>query len=205
MRSPRFVAVFAILAVALLATHLRATNHQVHIHELMAGANGNSKIQFIVIEQEAFGQNQWGPTNGLQSGAMLVFFDATGRETGKFKFPVNPAYQWDHKTLIATQDFADLSGAPAPNVIIPPLLHPISGKVCFKSNPANPSFQPQRLCVVRQLHRRHRDLLEVVLRPGPPAAPLPIMGTVSLRRAAHRPQLRFRPGQSAYAEKHRRP
>jgi len=48
--------------------------------EVMAGANGNSKIQFIVIEQEASGQNQWGPTNGTQSAAMLVFFDAAGNE-----------------------------------------------------------------------------------------------------------------------------
>src|SRR5437867_8400352 len=69
---------------------VRATNHDIHMKEVMAGANGNSKIQFIVIEQEASGQNQWGPTNGTQSAAMLVFFDAAGRETGKFKFPKNP-------------------------------------------------------------------------------------------------------------------
>ena len=185
MRSPRFVAVFAILAVALLATHLRATNHLVHIHELMAGANGNSKIQFMVIEQEAFGQNQWGPTNGLQSAAMLVFFDATGRETGKFKFPVNPATGGTNKTLIATQEFADLPGAPVPNVIIPPLLHPVSGKVCFKGNPANPFSFNRNDCVSYGAFTGPTESSEFGSPFGPPTVALPIMGTVSLRRAAH--------------------
>jgi hypothetical protein len=37
---------------------------------------------------------------------MLVFFDAAGRETGKFKFPANPATGGTLQTLIATQEFA---------------------------------------------------------------------------------------------------
>src|SRR5215510_4776902 len=80
----------AALLLFLSAGKVHATNHEVHIEEVLAGANGNSKIQFIVLRQEEFGQNQWGPTNGIQSAAMLVFFNATGRETGKFKFPANP-------------------------------------------------------------------------------------------------------------------
>jgi len=40
-------------------SRVRATNHDIQMKEVMAGANGNSKIQFIVIEQEASGQNQW--------------------------------------------------------------------------------------------------------------------------------------------------
>ena len=147
MRSPRFGAVLGILAIALLTTQLRATNHLVHLHEVMAGANGNSTIQFIVIEQEAVGQNQWGPTNGLQSAAMLIFSDATGRETGRFQFPGFPPTGGTLKTLIATQEFANLPGAPVPNIIIPPLLNAISGKVCFKGNPANPfAFPGSTVC-----------------------------------------------------------
>src|SRR5438034_9746705 len=92
---------------------VRATNHDIHIKEVMAGANGNSKIQFIVIEQEAPGQNGWGPTDGVHSAAMLAFFDAAGREPGKWKFPSTPnttpsggGTAGSHLTLFATPTFA---------------------------------------------------------------------------------------------------
>ncbi|PYS29282.1 MAG: hypothetical protein DMG11_09455, partial [Acidobacteria bacterium] len=40
---------FAVLFL-LSQSRVRATNHFVHITEVMAGANGNSKVQFIVID-----------------------------------------------------------------------------------------------------------------------------------------------------------
>src|SRR5262245_44593658 len=105
----------------------------------MAGANGDSRVQFLIFQQQP-GQNLWGPQTGeTESRAMLVFYDATGREIGIFKFTSNPATGGSLKTLIATQEFANLPGAPVPDVIIPPLLTPIAGKVCMKNNPANPS------------------------------------------------------------------
>src|SRR3954462_14650340 len=76
------------IGVVLLLSSSRAfaTNDENHIQEIMAGVNGNSKIQFIVVKQEG-GGNLWGPQAGeTQSRVMLVFFDATGRQTGKFKF-----------------------------------------------------------------------------------------------------------------------
>src|SRR5258706_1619669 len=151
-----------ILVAGLLLTtqgHLHATNDENHIQEVMVGANGNSKIQFIVIRQESIG-NCWGTqvnpappgfpldnfcflgTQETQSRVMLVFFDAAGRETGKFKFPHNPTGASPATVLIATQDFANLPGAPTPNFIIPPLLNPIAGKVCFTNNPLNPRAIP---------------------------------------------------------------
>ena len=179
MRSVRFGAVLSILAIALLTTQLRATNHLVHIHEVMAGANGNSKIQFIVIEQEAFGQNQWGPTNGLQSAAMLVFFDAADAKPVRFKFPGFPPTGGTLKTLIATQEFANLPGAPAPNIIIPPLLNAISGKVCFKGNPRTRSrFRETTVCRMAPFTGDTEGF-------GPPTSALPIMNTVSLLRTVH--------------------
>src|SRR5215467_6701559 len=103
-------------------------NAENHIQEIMAGVNGNSKIQFIVIQQEG-GGNLWGPqAPETQSRAMLQFFDAAGRETGKFKFPHDVPLDTNPQ-LIATQDFANLPGAPTPDFIMPPLLSPISGKV----------------------------------------------------------------------------
>ena len=120
---------------------LHASNHLLHIEEVMAGANGNSQVQFIIIEQGAVGQHLWGPQGGeTQARAQLVFFDATGRETGIFKFPSDPPTGGTLDVLIATQAFAELTGAPTPDVIIPPLVIPISGRVCFRANPGNPVF-----------------------------------------------------------------
>ena len=48
---------------------------------------------------------------------MLVFFDAVGRETGKFKFAANPGTGGSLQTLIATQEFASLPGAPVPDAL----------------------------------------------------------------------------------------
>src|SRR5215813_5088330 len=73
------------MVLLLSSSRAFATNDENHIQEIMAGVNGNSKIQFIVIKQEG-GGNLWGPQAGeTQSRVMLVFFDAAGRETGKFK------------------------------------------------------------------------------------------------------------------------
>ena len=38
---------------------------------------------------------------------------------------------------MATAEFAAVLGAPTPDIVIPPLLQAISGKVCFVSNPLN--------------------------------------------------------------------
>ncbi|MGB7217219.1 MAG: IPT/TIG domain-containing protein [Vicinamibacterales bacterium] len=179
--------VVALLAVLVLRGHLSATNHDTHIKEILVGANGDSRIQFIIVEQGAVGQNLWGPQGGeTQSRAMLVFFDATGRETGKFKFPTSPPTGGTLKTLVATQDFATLPGAPAPDVIIPPLLNPISGKVCLKHNPANVVFVRNE-CVSYGAFSGDTETNVGSAGPvaaGSPAASggLPIVNTVSLRR-----------------------
>jgi len=146
-RNLQFACTLAIGVVLLLSpSRVGATDDENHIQEIMAGANGNSKIQFIVIKQEGSG-NSWGPQPGeTQSRVMLLFFDATGRETGKFKFPKSVNADTNPQ-LIATQDFANLPGAPQPDFIIPPLLNPISGKVCFTSNPLNSSTVLRNDCV----------------------------------------------------------
>ncbi|HET9838197.1 MAG TPA: IPT/TIG domain-containing protein [Candidatus Angelobacter sp.] len=165
-----------------------ATNDENHIQEIMAGVNGNSKIQFIVIKQEG-GGNLWGPQAGeTQSRVMLVFFDAAGREIGKFKFPHNvPADA--NPQLIATQDFANLPGAPTPDFIMPPLLNPIGGMVCFTNNPLNPNAFPRTDCVAygsfpaAQTGTNSGGCNGAVVA-GPPAAALPIMNTASLKRTS---------------------
>src|SRR5689334_11161171 len=154
----------------------------------MAGVNGNSKIQFIVIKQEG-GGNLWGPQPGeTQSRVMLVFFDGAGREIGKFKFPHSvPADA--NPQLIATQDFANLPGAPTPDFIMPPLLNPISGKVCFTNNPLNVNAFLRTDCVSYGSFPADQTGTDSggcngVVTAGPPAAALPIMNTVSLKRTS---------------------
>jgi cytochrome c peroxidase len=191
-KSLQFTYTLAIGVVLLLsASRAFATNDENHIQEIMAGVNGNSKIQFIVIKQEG-GGNFWGPQAGeTQSRVMLVFFDATGRQTGKFKFPHNVPLDANPQ-LIATQDFANLTGAPTPDFIMPPLLNPIGGKVCFTNNPLNLNAFPRTDCVsygsfpVDQTGSTGTDSggCNGVVVSGPPAAALPIMNTVSLKRTS---------------------
>ncbi|HEX7961503.1 MAG TPA: hypothetical protein VF493_16395 [Terriglobales bacterium] len=183
------------IGVVLLLSSSRAVatndNAENHIQEIMAGANGNSKIQFIVIKQEVVGANLWGPQPGdtpFQSRVMLVFFDAAGRETGKFKFPTDP-HADTNPQLIATQDFANLPGAPTPDFIMPPLLSPIGGQVCFMNNPSNVSAVSRTDCVAYGNFPAAQTGTSVggcnaPVPFGPPTATLPIMNTVSLKRTS---------------------
>src|SRR5258708_7952949 len=188
-KNVQFIYIMAIGVVLMLSSSRAfATNDENHIQEIMAGVNGNSKIQFIVIRQEGGGKS-WGPQPGeTQSRLMLVFFDATGRETGKFKFPHNVPFDANAQ-LIATQDFANLPGAPTPDFIMPPLLSPISGKVCFTNNPLNPNAFQRTDCVSYGSFPAAQTGTDSggcngVVTAGPPTAALPIMNTVSLKRTS---------------------
>jgi len=192
-KSLQFTYTLAIGVVLLLSSSRAfATNADNHIQEIMAGANGNSKIQFIVIKQEAVGANLWGPQTGeTQSRAMLVFFDAAGRQTGTFKFPHDVPSDTNPQ-LIATQDFANLTGAPAPDFIMPPLLSSIGGMVCFTNNPLNANASARNDCVayggfpVDGTGSTGTDSggCNGTVVEGAPAATLPIMNTVSLKRTS---------------------
>jgi hypothetical protein len=130
---PLFAAVTAIG----LAGAASATNHILRQDEVMAGLNGDPKVQFIEITVGGDDQKNWGPQGAeTTSRAMLVFFNGNGVQTGTFFFPSNPPAGLN-TVLIATTNFAALAGAPIPDMIMPPLLNPGSGKVCFKGNPGN--------------------------------------------------------------------
>ncbi|HXI30161.1 MAG TPA: IPT/TIG domain-containing protein, partial [Vicinamibacterales bacterium] len=151
----------------------------------MAGANGNSRIQFVVIRQEGAG-NLWGPQFGEPQARMaLLFFNAQGAEVGTFKFPHDAPGPQPATVLIATQEFADLPGAPAPDFIMPPLLNPVSGKVCFTNNPQGFLAFPRTDCLsygnfTGNTGSSVGNGFAVAF--GPPAAALPILNTVSLLR-----------------------
>jgi len=163
------------------------TNHAgTVILELLAGANGDSSIQFIMMEVPC-SENLWGPENfGGASNAMLVFFDAQGNETYRYKFP-NNAPNCSH-ALIATQGFANLAGAPVPEYIIPPVISPISGKVCFRGNTAESSTAFIRnFCVSYGSFTGDTETNTAEgfssTAAGSPAPALPITGTTSLNFA----------------------
>jgi hypothetical protein len=185
-RNLQFAYTLAIGVVLLLsAGRAVAQDGQNHIQEIMAGSNGNSTIQFIVIQQEG-GGNLWGPQTGeTQSRMMLQFFDVAGRETAKFKFPHNVLAD-SNPQLIATQGFASLPGAPTPDFIMPPLLSPISGMVCFTNNPLNSNGTPRTDCVAYGSFAGQTGNdsggCNGTVTAGPPTAALPIVNTVSLKR-----------------------
>ncbi|HEX2224524.1 MAG TPA: S-layer homology domain-containing protein [Thermoanaerobaculia bacterium] len=117
-------------AVALTAASLSA---QSIFDEAMAGAYGRPEIQFVQIRFSSCRENQWAGTR------RLAFFDATGAEVGELVVPTNPTADcrlgW-HLVLFGTQAFADLPSTPEPDFLIPPLMVPGSGMVCFESIPA---------------------------------------------------------------------
>jgi hypothetical protein len=191
IRISRLRAGVGVFGALLFLSHqtVDAGHDDLHIHEVMAGANGDSRVQFIVIDQPAAGEKAWGPQLGeTQSRAMLVFFDALGRETGKFKFPISPPSGGTGKTLIATREFAALPGAPVPDIVIPPLLETLSGKVCFRNNPLNSAAPDINECVSYGGFEGDTEINQSGNSPGvaagPPAPPLPIMNAVSLRRVS---------------------
>jgi uncharacterized repeat protein (TIGR01451 family) len=140
----RVVFFFASLAIA---WSVNATNHILRQDELMVGLNGDPSVQFIRITVSDGTQKAWGPGPGEGSSrAMLVFFNGAGVQTGQFFFP-NNAPVGQNTVLIATTNFANLPGAPTPDFIIPPLLSPGSGKVCFRGNPANRNAFGVNLCL----------------------------------------------------------
>ena len=187
----------SMVVLVAISAYPRATNHQVRIEEAMAGANGDSQIQFVEMRMLATIQNCWGPqvddaitpgadtsdddcfsvgANETRSRAMLVFSDAIGREVGRFKFPENPP-SGSQRVLIATQAFADLAGAPTPDFIMPPLMNPVNGKVCFKGNGtenANAFFIS--LCL------SYGNFTGSTEGAGAAAAALSVVNTVSLER-----------------------
>ncbi|MEK6282021.1 MAG: S-layer homology domain-containing protein [Acidobacteriota bacterium] len=163
-----------LLTALFLASAANATNHNTQIRQVMAGLNGDSTIQFVEIRMSDSSQNDWG------NHTMLVFFNASGVETGRFLITSNPPGGTNFSVLFATQAFANLPGAPVPNFIIPAgLLQPDNGKVCFKSpspegDPGD--FFPINLCL------SYGSFTGDTEGGGSPAPALPITGGQSLMR-----------------------
>ncbi len=120
----------------IIAKPLLADVDTVRINEVMAGYNGDSRVQFIELLAPA-GLGQWGPAAGESSGRMqLQFFGRNGELRARFVFPSEPNGS-GQTILIATREFAELNGAPSPDFIMAPSVAAISGRICWRSNPDN--------------------------------------------------------------------
>ena len=140
--------VAASLGVLLLPpASANATNHLTRVEKLLVGANGDNDIQFLEMKFDGPGQNAWGPQLiPTESRARLTFHDASGTQTGEFKFPSDPPMgpsdpeNTGNSVLIATQAFVDETGLAADFVLPSALMSPESGMVCFTQNPGDPDF-----------------------------------------------------------------
>ena len=171
------VALALVCLVSLRASPAEAVFHLVQIDEVMAGANGNANIQFVEMRMCCGGQNTQG------GNARLVFFDAAGVQTGEFIFPNNPNGGTNVSFLTATQAFADLPTTPTPDFIMPPLVQPGSGKVCYKNVP-QAGFNVN-LCLSYGNFAGDAETDVRGQAAGTPAPALPITGTTSLKRVAN--------------------
>ena len=123
-----------------------ASNHIVRINEVMAGLNGDSRIQFVELVAAGDGEKRWGPQGAESVGrAMLTFANAAGVQTGRLVFPADPS-AGKNTVLIATEAFAELTGI-APDFIMPLAVMPIAGQVCFQNNPDSSNAQFVQLCL----------------------------------------------------------
>ena len=172
-RHLRWAALLLLLAVVMLPdSKAEAVFHLVEIDEVMAGANGDANIQFVEMRMCCFGQNT------QVNNAQLLFFDAEGVQTGVFLFTGDtPPGGNNVSFLTATQAFADLPETPAPDFIMPAgLLHPDSGKVCYKNVPSPPAGDFVNLCL------SYGSFTGSTEGAGSPAPALPITGATSLER-----------------------
>ncbi|HEX2642013.1 MAG TPA: pre-peptidase C-terminal domain-containing protein [Thermoanaerobaculia bacterium] len=134
--------VLGALLSLLIGPAAASADQNLQIDEVMAGAFGRPELQFVELRLGSCEPRQWAGT------ARLAFFDATDNEVGEFVFPADPSvdgcFEPGRAVLIATQALADLPAAPIPDFVMPPLLVPGSGKVCFQGLPGG---EPANLCL----------------------------------------------------------
>lgn len=184
----RFISI-AFASVLVQISLVQADPPGLQIEEIMAGANGDSRVQFLEIKMQSPGDNQWGPQSGEVEGRIrLLFFDATGTQTGEFVFASDPVagpaepVHGGHSVLIATLHFAELPGMPTPDFVIPVKILSEDGKVCLTSNPANPNAPEVNLCISygKFIGNTGTDVLGQPA--GNPAVALPTVNASALQR-----------------------
>lgn len=129
-RSAKFAALLLVLGSGWLGVHSKpaaAASHLWRIHEVFSNPDGT--IQYIVLHECC----------GAAQEIFLQNLEVTTKVAGKvFRFPRNIAAPSSRKyLLLATQGFAELPGAPAPDFIIPDGLFAVGGDTIWYSEARN--------------------------------------------------------------------
>jgi len=178
----------SVLILLVGAASVVAQPHPLQIDEVFAGANGDSRVQFIEIKVCCPGQNAWGPQSNETVGrARLVFFDAAGTQSGEYVFaadpPIGPAdTNGARSVLLGTEEFLNQTDL-TPDFTLPPLVNSQGGQVCFTGNPASSNALDINHCLSYGNFVGPEQNDEGGNANGAPASALPILGASSLRRS----------------------
>src|SRR5262245_5217367 len=112
------------IIVGFWSSEAKGSFHLMRIEQLMAGAGGDPKIQFVELRMAASGENFVGSHT-------LTFYDASGNPTGTFTIPNGVANgAAGSSILIGTEEFKSASTV-VPDFIMPPLMNSPNGRVTW--------------------------------------------------------------------------
>lgn len=169
----------------------RGATPEIQIDEVLAGANGDSRIQFIELRFCCVEAASLGPANGDAVGrARLVFMDAAGAQTGAFVFPDDapigvPDATGGYSVLIGTAAFANQGQAPALDFVMPPGVVAQAGQVCLTGNPTSSLPFPIHACLSYGGFAGLVVIDGAGVSNGPPGDGLPILGALGLQRVTN--------------------
>jgi len=129
-------------------------NQGVRIEAVLAGANGDARIQFVELTMQDNSQRYWAAQAAeMASRAVLTFHDATGLEVARYEFDDDAPgtgvadANGNYSVLVATAEFQTASGGIAADFSIPSSLVAVDGMVCFRNNPLNAMAQDVNQCL----------------------------------------------------------
>lgn len=121
------LALLAALAAALLQgpQPAQATIHCMRIHAVMAGANGDTSIQYVELRLAA------GLLTGATNSTKLLFFDASGNQTGAFTLGSTFGFSNTPGSILLGTAGLQAAAGVTPDFIIPANVIAPAGKIQF--------------------------------------------------------------------------
>ena len=130
LKRPKSALPWALLAATLLffltPQQASALFHRMHIDEVMAGAGGDSSIQFVELRMEASGQNQI-------VNHTIQFYNASGAQTGTFTFSGNVTNAANGASILIGTTAFDSASSVTPDFFMSSDVVAPDGRVCFEN------------------------------------------------------------------------